>query len=121
MGGGGGGAAFAMTCLLFIFIFGGCYCKYCKNGLFWLWDKWTPKDCWRKTQEKCCVSIHNYNGSRVIYSKTNTSPSPAISTKSLPELGSTVTEQPKRMTNDKIGLEESEPIAIRTRTEKMFR
>jgi hypothetical protein len=99
-----------------------CCCKCCRNCFFWLWNKWTPKDCWRQTQEKCCVSIHNYNGARVEYSKTSTTPSPSISVRSLPELGNVVTREPKKVVNENLGSDkELEPIAIRTRSKKMFR
>lgn len=99
-----------------------CCCKCCRNCFFWLWNKWTPKDCWRQTQEKCCVSIHNYNGARVEYSKTSTTPSPAISVHSLPELGNVVIREPKKVVNEDLESDkELEPIAIRTRSKKMFR
>jgi hypothetical protein len=97
-----------------------CCCKCCRNCFFWLWDKFSPRECWKQTQDKCCVSIYNYNGSRVDYAKTNTSP--AIPIKSLPELSSAVTEQPKRVSNDTYQVkEELESIAKRTRSKKMFR
>jgi hypothetical protein len=96
-----------------------CFCKCCRNCFFWIWSKWTPKDCWRQTQEKCCVSIYNYNGSRVEYSKTDTSP--AASIKSLPELRSIVSNQPE-IINDRLNIEkETESISMRTRSKKMFR
>jgi hypothetical protein len=96
-----------------------CWCKCCRNCFFWLWDKWNPKDCWKQTQDKCCVSIYNYNGPRVEYTKTDTSP--AISIKSLPELGSATTSQPKREADErsKIG-DEYESISKRTKSKKMF-
>jgi hypothetical protein len=77
------GTAFGMICLLIICICCSC-CKCCRNGFFWLWDKWTPKDCSCQTREKCCISIYNYNSSKAEYSKTDTSPT--VSIKSLPEL-----------------------------------
>jgi hypothetical protein len=64
--------------------------------------------------------VYNYNGSRVQYAKTNTSP--AISIKSLPELGSAVTSQPKREADERLKAEdELESISKRTRSKKMFR
>jgi hypothetical protein len=81
-----------------------CCCKCCRNSFFWLWNRWNPKDCWQETQDKCCISICNYYGSRVEYAKTNTSP--AISIKSLPELERTITNQPKREKNEKLEVEE---------------
>jgi hypothetical protein len=82
------GAVLGTICRFIIGICCSCFCKCCRNGFFWIWSKWTPRDCWRQTQEKCCVSIYNYNGSKVEYSKANESP--AVSIKSLPELRSTV-------------------------------
>jgi hypothetical protein len=96
-----------------------CCCKCCRNGFFWIWNRWNPKDCWQQAQDKCCVSIYNYNGSRVEYTKTNTSP--AISLKSLPEIGSIVTESPRRVKNERPGVEELESISKGTRSKRMFR
>jgi hypothetical protein len=89
------GVIFVMTMCICC---GCCCCKCCRNCFFFwggVWNKWDPKDCWPQTQEKCYVSIYNYNGYRVEYAKTNTSP--AISMRSLPELESAITNQPKRM------------------------
>jgi hypothetical protein len=97
-----------------------CCCKCCRTSFFWLWDKWHPKECWKQTQEKCCVSIYNYNGSRVEYAKTNTSP--AISMRSLPELESPSTSQPIREPDEKVKLrEELDSISKRTRSKNLFR
>jgi hypothetical protein len=96
-----------------------CCCKCCRNCFFWPWDRRNPKDCWRQTQGKCCVSIHNYNGPRVEYVKTDTSP--AISVKSLPELESVTTNQPKRITDKNLEGDETESISKRTRSKRMFR
>jgi hypothetical protein len=69
------GSAFGIICIIFICICCSCCCcKCCRNSFFWLWDKWNIKDCWKQTQDKCCVSIYNYNGRRVDYAKTDTSP-----------------------------------------------
>ena len=97
-----------------------CCCKCCRNSFFWLWDKWHPKDCWKQTQEKCCVSIYNYNGSRVEYAKTNTSP--AISMKSLPELEGPCTSQPNREADETLKLKgDLESVSKRTRSKSVFR
>jgi hypothetical protein len=61
-----------------------CFCKCCRQCGFWLWDKWTPKECIRHTRERCCV-ITNINADRVSYREI--SPSPPLtpnSTRSLP-------------------------------------
>ena len=30
-----------------------CCCKCCRQLGFWIWDKWTPKECLRQTKERC--------------------------------------------------------------------
>jgi hypothetical protein len=84
------GSALAVICIIAICICCSC-CKCCRTRFFWFWNKWSPRECWR--HDKCCVGIYNNNGPRVAYTKANTSP--AISMKSLPVLGSIVTDQPK--------------------------
>jgi hypothetical protein len=93
--------------------------KAAEMASFWIWEKWSPRDCWQQDQDKCCVSIYNYNGSNVGYTKTNTSP--AISLKSLPGIGDVITEQPRRVHTESPDMEESEPILKRTRSRGMFR
>jgi hypothetical protein len=88
---------------------------------FWLWEKWTPRDCWHQTQEKCCVNIHNYSGSKVLYTKANKT-SPAVSFKSLTDVENVIMKQPDQSRTEELALEElNEPIVIRTRSNKMFR
>jgi hypothetical protein len=41
-----------------------CCCKCCRQCAFWVWDKWTPKECVRHTRERCCI-INNFNADRV--------------------------------------------------------
>jgi hypothetical protein len=115
------GTALGMTSLNIIGICCSCCCcKCCRDCFFWCWSKWNPKECWKQTQDKYFVSVYNYNGSRVEYGKTNTSP--AISMKSLPELGSIVAEEQKRMINDTCRIdEEVDCVSKRTRSKKMFR
>ena len=61
-----------------------CCCKCCRQCAFWLWDKWTPKECIRHTKERCCV-ITNINADRVLYSEIpQTPPSTPMSVRSLP-------------------------------------
>jgi hypothetical protein len=115
------GMTLGTICLIIIFICCSCCCcKCCRNCFFWLWEKWTPRDCWRQTQEKCCVNIHNYGGSRVTYTKAGKS-SPAISLRSLPDLGNVITVQPSQAQTAEFILDEvMESTPIRTRS-KMFR
>jgi hypothetical protein len=96
-----------------------CCCKCCQDCVFWFWNKISPRECWRETQDKCSVSIYNYNGSRVEYQKTNISP--AISIKSLPEIGNVITESPKRTPNKTFKVDdETGCISKRLRSKKMF-
>jgi len=61
-----------------------CCCKCCRQCGFWLWDKWTPKECIRQTKERCCV-ITNINADRVSYHEVpQTPPLTPVSTRSLP-------------------------------------
>ena len=46
-----------------------CFCKCCRQGIFCIWDRWTPRDCIRHTKERCCV-ITNINADRVYIMKS---------------------------------------------------
>jgi len=43
-------------------------CKCCRQCAFWVWGKWTPKECIRHTRERCCV-VNNFNVDRVQYNE----------------------------------------------------
>ena len=61
-----------------------CCCKCCRQCVFWVWDKWTPKECIHHTKERCCV-ITNINADRVLYSELpQTPPATPVSVRSLP-------------------------------------
>ena len=46
-----------------------CCCRtFCRQCAFWIWDKWTSKECIRHTRERCCI-INNFNGARVQYNE----------------------------------------------------
>jgi hypothetical protein len=92
-----------------------CCCKCCRNCAFWLWDKWNPKDCWKQTKDRCCVSITNYNCPEVSYAK-HERPSPAISFRSLPEIESGTSKD-----QDSTPKEKSEYAALRTRNKSSLR
>jgi hypothetical protein len=64
------GSAFGIICIILTYI----TCSCCRSSFFWLRGKWNTKECWKQTQDKCCVSIYNYNCTREEYAKTNTSP-----------------------------------------------
>ena len=36
-----------------------CCCKCCRQCAFWMWDKWTPKECIRHTRERCVITNIN--------------------------------------------------------------
>jgi hypothetical protein len=55
-----------------------CCCKCCRQCDFWIWDKWTPKECIRHTRERCCV-ITNINADRVTYREIPTTLPPTLS------------------------------------------
>jgi hypothetical protein len=49
-----------------------CCCKCCRQCGFWLWDKWTPKECIRHTKERCCL-ITNINADKSVISRPSNS------------------------------------------------
>jgi hypothetical protein len=60
-----------------------CFCKCCRQCVFWIWDKWAPKECIRQTNERCCI-ITNINADRVSYHEVpRTPPLTPISSHSL--------------------------------------
>ena len=36
-----------------------CCCHKCRHCIFWLWDLWTPRKCWKGTTDRLCVNIFN--------------------------------------------------------------
>jgi hypothetical protein len=50
-----------------------CFCKCCRRCGFWLWDRWTPKECLRQTREKCCI-INNFSADHISYTEVPPSP-----------------------------------------------
>jgi hypothetical protein len=57
-----------------------CYYKCCRQLGFWIWDKWTPKECLRQTRERCI--INNFSAERINY--TEVPPTPLDSPPSSP-------------------------------------
>ena len=100
-----------------------CCCKRCRNFTFWLWDKSIPKNCWKDTSDRFCVSIHNYaSHEQVVYNKTPQSEkdSPAATIRSLPP----VTSQPLLSISSSKSVDdvENERVSQRTRSKtKAFR
>ncbi|KAK7871643.1 hypothetical protein R5R35_001828 [Gryllus longicercus] len=69
-----------------------CCCKCCRQCSFWLWDKWSPKECWEQTKSRCFI-VNNYQPV-VSYDVPKGSPTPSVH--SLPAVISGVaTEQPR--------------------------
>ena len=50
-----------------------CCCKCCIQCAFWMWDKWTPKECISHTRERCCI-VNNFNADRVQYNEVPQTP-----------------------------------------------
>jgi hypothetical protein len=71
-----------------------CCCKCCRQVGFWLWDKWTPKECLKQTRERCCI-INNFNADHINYAEI---PSPPGSPTSIRSLPSSLTKAPTRIT-----------------------
>jgi hypothetical protein len=64
-----------------------CCCKDCRSCWFKIWDKWTPKTCWKETSERLCINITNVQGKQPAfhYNKTaRLSPPPTRSLTSAP-------------------------------------
>jgi hypothetical protein len=64
-----------------------CCCKSCRSCWFKIWDKWTPKTCWKETSERLCINITNVQGKQptIRYGKTvHASPPPSRSQSSSP-------------------------------------
>jgi hypothetical protein len=80
----------AIVFFFFVFIVLSCYCCCCKNcRSYWfkIWDKWTPKTCWKETNERLCINITNVQGKQPAahYSETaHSSPPPTRSLASSP-------------------------------------
>ena len=65
-----------------------CCCKCCRQLGFWIWDKWTPKECLRQTRERCYI-INNFSAERINYTEVpptslESPPSSPVSARSLP-------------------------------------
>lgn len=74
-----------LTIVLFIVsICCSCCCKCCRQYAFWIWDKWTPKECIRHTKERGFI-ITNINADQVPYHEVpRTPPLTPVSIRSLP-------------------------------------
>jgi hypothetical protein len=57
-----------------------CCCKWYRALWFKVWDRWTPKQCWKETTERLCINITNVQGKQpsVRYHATKTSPTTSL-------------------------------------------
>ena len=65
-----------------------CCCKCCRQLGFWIWDKWTLKECLKQTRERCCI-INNFSAERINYTEVpqtslDSPPSSPVYARSLP-------------------------------------
>jgi hypothetical protein len=60
-----GSVALTIVLMMSIVCCSCCCCRWCRQCGFWLWDKWTPKECIRHTKERCVIT--NINADRVSY------------------------------------------------------
>jgi len=93
-----------------IFISCICCCKCCRQCAFWIWGKWTPKECIRHTRERCCI-VNNFNADRVQYNEIPQPPPPSTpgSSHSLPasrqrfqQLQSREPPEPRRRSSSRV-------------------
>jgi hypothetical protein len=95
-----------MGAMIFLIVSCCCCCCYCKGyRLLWfkLWDRWSPKTCWKETTEKLCINITNVHGKKPSVHYQTTQVSPTTSIRSLPD---TLTIFP----NDEETKEATEPL-----------
>ena len=100
-----------ISTLVFLIISCCCCCKGYRILWFKLWDKWSPKICWKETTEKFCINITNIQGKHpsVKYHAGKTSPTTSI--QSLPSLPNVITLTPDK--DDEEEIKDSLPIPLR--------
>ena len=70
--------------IMVMFVLCCCFKGYRKIW-FTLWDKWSPKNFWKETSEKLCMTITNVQGkSPVHFHPTQGSPATSVRSLSLP-------------------------------------
>jgi hypothetical protein len=59
-----------ITIVIFIICIGCscCCCKCCRRIGFWMWDRWTPRECLRHSKEHCCI-VNNFSADRISYTE----------------------------------------------------
>lgn len=85
-----------------------CCCKGYRILWFRLWDRWSPKTCWKETTEKLCINITNIQGKQpsVRYQAMKTSPTTSIT--SLPNVLTLIPDD-----DEKEEIKESLPVPLR--------
>jgi hypothetical protein len=76
-----------MSAIIFLTVSCCCCCCCCKKyRVLWfkLWDRWSPKTCWKETTERLCINITNVHGKESSVHYQTTQVSPATSIRSLP-------------------------------------
>jgi hypothetical protein len=93
-----------------------CCCKSCRNLWFRLWDRRSPKACWKETTDRLCINITNIQGKQPTVRYEATKASPVLSIRSLPN--ALVTSSNEEYDEDEpISL----PVRISLRNKRFFR
>jgi hypothetical protein len=72
--------------VIIFFIVSCCCCKRYRALWFKVWDRWTPKQCWRETTERLCINITNVQEKQPSARYHATKTSPTTSSQHLPNL-----------------------------------
>jgi hypothetical protein len=82
-----------LVSVMIVLIISCCCCCCCCKGyrILWfkLWDRWSPKACWKETTERLCINITNVQGRQPAVRYQTTTTSPTISVRSLPNVPTT--------------------------------
>jgi hypothetical protein len=94
-----------MSTIMVLIIICCCCCKGYRILWFKLWDKWSPKACWKETTERLCINVTNVQGRQPAVRYQTTRTSPTISVRSLPNI-------PTVSSNDEEEEEVNEPLSV---------
>ena len=94
-----------------VFLIVCCCCKGCRILWFKLWDKWSPKSCWKETTEKFYINITNIQGKHPSVKNHAAKTSLTTSIQSLPSLPNIITLTPDK--DDEEEIKDSLPIPLR--------
>lgn len=90
-----------------------CCCRGCRVLWYKLWDKWSPKTCWKRTAERLCINITNVQGRQPLIRYKTLRTSSTTSLKSLPNV--TIMSDD----DEQEGIEQPLPISLRKK--RVFR